>query len=292
MIGIVFLDKPQQMTSFVGCAVCRRLFSEKRVGHAGTLDPMATGVLPVFLGRATRLISHLPDHDKTYVAHFRFGAVSDTLDVWGKVTETHLPLPTKESLLNALSHFQGEILQVPPMVSARRHQGKRLYELAREGVEVERQARPTTIYRLELLHYHPETGQGSLLCSCSQGTYIRTLCDDLGRELGCGAVMTALRRIRAAGVEQQSCVTPAVLEQAAAQGNVEQYLLPADVLLQAYPAVTVSAAQATRFCNGGELDVARLPYPVEGKVRVYAPDNRFIGLGETENNQLKVLVVL
>lgn len=291
MTGVLFLDKPAQMTSFACCAACRRLFEEKRVGHAGTLDPMATGVLPIFFGRATRLIPHLPDHDKSYLAHMRFGAVSDTLDIWGNVTETNRPAPTEEQLRNILPKFCGNILQVPPMVSARKHQGKRLYQLAREGLEVERQPRPTVIYNLQLLSYDEQSAEAVLLCSCAQGTYIRTLCDDIGQLFGCGAVMTQLQRVRAAGVDHQQCVALDTLQQASATQRAA-FLLPPDTLLQAFPSVTVSAAQAVRFSNGGELDLQRLTVSVEGKARVYAPDGRFLGLGEPQQGQLRVLMVL
>ena len=292
MTGVFFVHKPQQMTSFACCAVCRRLSGEKRVGHAGTLDPMATGVLPVFLGRATRLIPHLPDHTKTYAATLRFGATSDTLDGWGTVTETGAALPTREDVLRALPAFRGEILQVPPMMSACHYNGQRLYDLARAGVEVERTARPITVYTLELTAFDPAAGTASLLCRCSQGTYIRTLCDDLGRALGCGAVMTGLQRVRAAGIDLADCLTPEQLRARAEAGELMQMLHPADALLTAYPAVPVTPAQAVRFSNGGGLFLSRLPLPVTGTARVYAPDGRFLGLGRAEEKELKALVVL
>lgn len=291
MNGILCLDKPQQMTSFACCGALRRLFGEKRVGHAGTLDPMATGVLPVFFGRATRLIPHLPDHDKTYVSRMRFGFVSDTLDIWGNVAATEAPIPSEQALREVLPRFCGNILQVPPMVSARKYQGKRLYQLAREGVQVEREAKPTTVYELTLLRFDAVSGEADFVCRCSQGTYIRTICDDIGQLLGCGAVMTALRRTRAAGVQGEQCVALDTLE-AISAAERERVLLPADALLQELPAVTVSPAQAVRFGNGGELDLARLSVAVQGKARVYAPDGRFIGLGQADADQLRVLLVL
>ena len=292
MTGILCLHKPQQMTSFAGCALCRRLTGEKKAGHAGTLDPMATGVLPVFLGRATRLIAWLPEEDKTYLASLRFGAVSDTLDVWGTVRPTGAPLPDRQQVLRALPAFRGGIMQVPPMMSALHHEGRRLYDLAREGVQVERQPRPVTVFELELTAFDPAAGTASLRCRCSKGTYIRTLCDDLGRALGCGAVMTALQRIRAAGVELDRCLTPDALRALAEEGRLAQAVLPADALLTPYPAVTVSPAQAVRFANGGPLLRDRLPVPVAGRTRVYAPDGAFLGLGTTDETQLLPQVVL
>ncbi|MBO5797822.1 MAG: tRNA pseudouridine(55) synthase TruB, partial [Clostridia bacterium] len=200
--GILCLDKPEEMTSFSCCAVVRRLLATKKVGHAGTLDPMATGVLPVLVGGATRALDFLPDHTKRYVATLRFGATSDTLDVWGTVQETGGALPTRAAVEEALTHFRGDILQVPPMMSALKRDGVRLYDLARQGIEVEREARPVTVHALTLLDFDQTAGTAVLDCTCSKGTYIRTLCDDIGRLLGCGAVMTGLRRTVAAGFSE------------------------------------------------------------------------------------------
>ena len=207
MDGILCLDKPAEMTSFAACAMLRRLTGEKKVGHAGTLDPMATGVLPVFFGKATRAIPLLPCHDKTYTATLQFGRCSDTLDCWGTVTETGGALPSLSEIEALLPAFRGEILQVPPMTSALKKDGVRLYELARQGIEVPREARPVTIYELTVDAYDANAGVLTITCSCSAGTYIRSLCDDLGRALGCGAVMTTLRRTAAAGYSLSSCLT-------------------------------------------------------------------------------------
>ena len=206
MDGILCVDKPQNMTSFSCCAVLRRLTGEKKVGHAGTLDPMATGVLPLMFGKATRAIPLLPTHDKRYRATLQFGKCSDTLDIWGTVTETGCASPTLSAIEEVLPTFRGEILQVPPMMSALKKDGVRLYELARKGIRIEREARPVTIHTLEIEAY--ENGRLQIVCDCSAGTYIRTLCDDIGRVLGCGAVMTALRREAAAGYDLSVCLTP------------------------------------------------------------------------------------
>lgn len=292
MDGILCIDKPEGMTSFLCVAVVRRLLGIKKVGHAGTLDPNATGVLPLLVGRGTKLLDHLPCHDKCYIATLRFGAVSDTLDVWGKVEETHCPLPTLAAIEEALPPFRGSIMQIPPMTSALKKDGVRLYELARQGVEVEREARPVTIYALDLLEYNEKEGLLTLSCRCSSGTYIRTLCDDLGRALGCGAVMTSLRRTMAAGFPLTDCITLDEAKALAEAGTLTDRLLPLENALSAYPAITVSAPQAARFRNGGALDLVRLRTTVEGTVRVYDPDGNCIALGTPEDGMLKMTCLL
>lgn len=292
MDGILCIDKPEGMTSFLVVAVLRRLLGEKKVGHAGTLDPNATGVLPILVGRGTKLLDHLPCHDKCYTATLRFGAVSDTLDVWGEVQETGKPLPTLAAVEAALPAFRGNIMQVPPMTSALKQDGVRLYDLARQGIEVERPARPVTIYELTLLDYNEKEGLLTLSCHCSSGTYIRTLCDDLGRALGCGAVMTALRRTMAAGFPLTDCITLDEAKALAEAGTLTERLLPLETALAAYPALTVSAPQAARFRNGGALALERLKAKVEGPVRVYDPDGACIALGTPADGELKMTCLL
>ena len=292
MDGILCIDKPEGMTSFLCVALVRRLLGEKKVGHAGTLDPNATGVLPLLIGRGTKLLDHLPCHDKCYTATLRFGAVSDTLDVWGEVEETGKPIPTLAEVEAALPAFRGDILQVPPMTSALKKDGVRLYELARQGIEVAREARPVTIYELTLIDYNEKEGLLTLSCHCSSGTYIRTLCDDLGRVLGCGAVMTALRRTMAAGYPLTACITIDQAKELAEAGALTARLLPLETALAAYPAVTVSAPQAARFRNGGALALERLRVKVEGPVRVYDSDGRCIALGTPTDSELKMTCLL
>lgn len=290
MNGILCVEKPARMTSFSCCAVVRRLTHTKKVGHAGTLDPMATGVLPLLLGNATRFLDFLPDHTKRYTATLQFGAVSDTLDVWGEVQPTHAPLPTRAAVEEALAAFRGEIWQVPPMMSALKKDGKRLYELARQGVEVAREARPVTVHALTLLNMDEAAGVATLDCTCSKGTYIRTICDDLGRALGCGAVMTALCRTMAAGFTSADTLTleeaRALAEADEAAAALQARVLPIERALAAYPALTVTAAQATRFRNGGALDLQRLGPCPEGLCRVQAPTGAFLGLGRPVEGQL------
>jgi len=287
MDGIICIDKGAEKTSFVCCAIVRRILQEKKVGHAGTLDPMATGVLPLLLGKATRALDFLPTHDKRYTATVRFGFESDTLDIWGNVTKVNGAIPTLSAIEAALPAFRGDILQVPPMTSAIRKDGKRLYELAREGIEVERAARPITVYGLEIIDYNFEKGELTFDCSCSKGTYIRSICDDLGRALGTGGVMTALRRTEAAGFTLADCIP---LSDETPKDVLEGKLLPTESLFTPYPAVFVSEKQAIRFANGGALARERLKGNIpDGIVRVKAPDGTFLGLGKTDDENLNVL---
>ncbi len=288
MDGILCLDKPTDMTSFLCVAVVRRLLGVKKVGHAGTLDPNATGALPLLIGRATKALDLLPVHDKRYTATLRFGAVSDTLDIWGQVEETGKPAPTLAAIEAALPAFRGNILQVPPMTSALKKDGVRLYDLARQGIEVERPARPVTIHELTVLDYNAVAGELTIDCHCSKGTYIRTLCDDLGRVLGCGAVMTALRRTMAAGYDLTACVTLDEAKELATTGQLESRILSPESAFITYPILKVSAPQAARFANGGRLDLVRLHQPVTGPVRVHDPDGHFIGLGSPLDGQLAI----
>lgn len=288
MDGLLCIDKPAGMTSFSCCAALRRWLPVKKVGHAGTLDPNATGVLPLLVGRATRAVSLLPCHDKAYTVTLRFGQTSDTLDIWGDVTDTGAPFPREEQIDEALPRFVGEIRQVPPMVSALKKDGVRLYELARQGVEVEREARPVVIYSLQKQAYHPQTGELTLDCHCSAGTYVRTLCDDLGRMLGCGGVMVSLRRTMAAGYTLEQCLSWEEAERLAGQGQLAGRLMPVETAFETFPEVFVSAAQAVRFQNGGALSLDRLKTPVEGMVRVKSPEGWFLGLGAPRSGELTV----
>lgn len=296
MTGIICLDKQEHMTSFSTVARARRIVGEKKAGHAGTLDPMATGILPVLFGGATRFMEFLPVHDKGYRARIQLGMTTDTLDTTGTVLTRSGVRVSKAQVEQALGAFRGDILQVPPMYSALSKNGVRLYELARRGEEVERQARPVTIYRLELTEFDGQTQECTLNVLCSKGTYIRSLADDLGRMLGCGAVMSGLRRTYAAGFSLEDCVTLDALSELAQQGKLSQCMIPLERALAAYPSLSVTQAQAVRFANGGALDADRLRFAEkrDGLFRVYSPDERFLGLGELlpEERELKVRRVL
>lgn len=291
MTGIICLDKPAGMTSFGAVARMRRIANEKKIGHCGTLDPMATGVLPLLLGHTTRFLEFLPDSGKHYRARIRLGTVTDTLDITGEVLETHEVSACAEDILNLLPRFRGEIMQVPPMYSAISKNGVRLYELARKGIEVEREARPVTISSLELTDADDAAHEYELEISCSKGTYIRTLAHDIGAALGCGAVMTALRRTTAAGFGLGQCLTLEQAQEYAENGTLEQYILPLESALGAYPRAQVTAAQGKRFSNGGELalDRVHVSAPDGAFVCVYCED-KFLGMGEIslEKQQLSV----
>lgn len=280
MTGVVFLDKPHGMTSFVAANRVKRVLGAKKSGHTGTLDPMATGVLVVMLGGATRFIDFLHTHDKAYEATVRLGITTDTLDIEGEVlsqTETSFKTSDFEA---AMLSFLGEIDQVPPMYSAIKKDGKKLYELAREGIEIERESRKVNIYSLELTGADESKQEFSFRVSCSAGTYVRSLSSDIGEKLGCGAVLTALRRVEAHGIDIAKCKT---LEQIS-----DMDVVALDTLLD-YPCVTVTAAQAQRFSNGGALDRCRIHSPLEdGICKVYSPENKFLGLGEADSQQLKI----
>lgn len=290
MTGIILIDKPKDITSFGAVARVRRICGEKKCGHTGTLDPMATGLLTVMLGGATRFSELLPSHDKAYRAEFRLGTVTDTLDITGKVLETRPVSANAAQVTAALAEFVGEIEQLPPMYSAVSVNGKRLYDLARQGVEVEREPRRVTVYSAEILEANESAGEYAVSVECSSGTYIRTLISDLGEKLGCGAVLTELRRTAANGFKIDSAVTLEALSQAAESGELDRLIIPVDRALEEYPIITVSAAQARRFGNGGELSLERLKYPrTLGLFRIYDPDGAFMGLGEIgDGDSLKV----
>ena len=276
--GILIIDKPSGWTSMDVCAKLRGIFHERRVGHAGTLDPMATGVLPVFVGRATRGVSFAESGDKEYLAGLRLGTVTDTQDTTGRILSQGDGKVPAEAVAAVLPRFTGAILQVPPMYSAIKRDGKKLYELARAGKEVERPARPVTIHALELLE---ETGPGEFLLRvrCSKGTYVRTLCHDIGGALGCGGCMSSLRRTMAAGFTLAQAVT---LEQAAEQG--EALLLPLDSLFAACPAYTIPTARQEARCRcGNPLPAGEL---APGTYRVYGRDGEFLCLSRTDGEQL------
>ncbi|MBQ5442226.1 MAG: tRNA pseudouridine(55) synthase TruB [Oscillospiraceae bacterium] len=278
--GIIIINKPAGWTSMDVCAKLRGIFHEKRVGHAGTLDPMATGVLPVFVGQATKAVSFAESGEKEYLARLRLGLTTDTQDTTGTVL-SELPVTvTEEDLRAVLPRFTGEIEQIPPMYSAVKVQGRKLYELARKGAEVERKPRAVTIFSLELLG---QTGKNeyALRIRCSKGTYIRTLCHDIGAVLGCGGAMSALERTMAAGFTLSEAVT---LEQVQAQK--ETLLRPTDSLFRSYGAYHIADAETERRCRCGNpirSDVEN------GIYRVYGRDGSFLALSRAEGGVLTAI---
>lgn len=269
--GIIIIDKPAGWTSMDVCAKLRGILHEKRVGHAGTLDPMATGVLPVFVGQATKAVSFAENGRKVYEAVLQLGRVTDTQDTTGETLEERAVTVTADGVRAALPRFLGEIEQIPPMYSAIKVNGQKLYDLARQGKEVARKPRRITIYDLALTE-ELGNGQYALRVECSKGTYIRTLCHDLGQALGCGGCMAALRRTEASGVGIGEAVT---LEDAAREG--EALLRPLDSLFRVYPAFTIPNAALEKKCLcGNPLRVSL----ADGIYRVYGCDGTFLALSE------------
>ena len=276
--GIIIIDKPAGWTSMDVCAKIRGILREKRVGHGGTLDPMATGVLPVFVGQATRGVEFAENSRKEYVAGLRLGQVTTTQDTSGETLETHPVTASRADVEAALEHFRGEIQQIPPMYSAIKIGGQKLYDLARKGKEVERKPRSITIYELEVVEQVSDT-DFVFRCLCSKGTYIRTLCHDIGQALGCGGTLYSLRRTMAADYTLEQAVT---LEDVQAHG--EALLRPVESLFAAHPAYTVpSAGKENRVRNGGPITDEAL---ADGVYRVYGRNGDFLCLSRAEGGTL------
>ena len=273
MDGIVIVDKPRDWTSQDVTARLRRVFGTRRIGHGGTLDPMATGVLPVFVGRATRGVEFFEHAEKTYETVLRLGLTTDTEDITGTVLTEATVSVTDEQVEGALEAFRGEIMQVPPMYSALKVNGQKLCDLARKGKTVERQPRPITIYELQLL----ERGENTLRLRvrCSKGTYIRTLCKDIGEALGCGGCMESLRRVSAG---EYTIAEAVPLQELLDTVEPETYLRSVDTMFRNYPAVTLTANQEKRCRNGNTFSV-KLP---EGTYRAYSQSGEFLMLAKVE----------
>jgi len=282
--GIIIIDKPTDWTSMDVCGKLRRLMGERRVGHAGTLDPMATGVLPVFVGRATRAVEFAEQGAKEYLAGLRLGLVTDTQDTTGHPLSQSDSIPGRAVIEAALDQFRGEILQVPPMYSALKINGQKLCNLARKGKTVERPPRPITIYELELGEQLAEN-EYLLRVRCSKGTYVRTLCHDLGQALGCGGCMSSLRRTMAAGFHLSHSVTLETVIQAAEEGRAAELLLPVEEYFRDYPAVTITGESERRARNGNEF-YARAP---EGTCRVFSAEGEFLLLGRAEQGRIRTI---
>ena len=280
MDGIVIVDKPQGWTSQDVTARLRRVFGTRRIGHGGTLDPMATGVLPVFVGRATRAVEFFEHAEKTYETVLRLGITTDTEDMTGTVlTEENVSF-TEEQLQETLAAFRGEILQVPPMYSALKVNGQKLCDLARKGKTVERQPRPITIHELTLV----ERGENTLglRVRCSKGTYIRTLCKDIGEKLGCGGCMESLRRVAAGEYTTREAVP---LQTLLDTEEPEKYLRGVDTMFRNYPAVTLTANQETRCRNGNAFSVSRAP----GTYRAYSQAGEFLMLAKVDGGVMSTI---
>lgn len=277
--GIIIIDKPAGWTSMDVCAKLRGILREKRVGHAGTLDPMATGVLPVFIGRATRAVEFADKGDKEYIAGLKLGLTTNTQDTSGEVLEQHPVSVTPEQLEAVLTQFRGDILQIPPMYSAIKINGKKLYELARKGRQVERPARPVTIHSLTV-EGQPAPEEFILRVRCSKGTYVRTLCHDIGQALGCGGCMSSLRRTMAAGFTLEQAVT---LEQVQAAADPAALLLGTDSLFAHLPELILSEEPERKLRNGMTLV---MPCVAPGEYRTYGQGGEFLALCRSEGGKL------
>ena len=280
MNGIVIVDKPEGWTSQDVTARLRRVFNTRRIGHGGTLDPMATGVLPVFVGRATRGVEFFEHAEKVYETVLLPGVTTDTEDVTGTVLTKKEVQVTSSMVEAVLPRFRGEILQVPPMYSALKVNGQKLYDLARKGVEVERKPRPITIHELTLLGVD-ETGV-RLRVHCSKGTYIRTLCKDIGDALGCGGCMAALRRVKAGEYTEAEAVP---LQELLEMPDPEKYLRGVDTMFRDRQAVTLTPKQEQRCRNGNSFSVSL----ADGTYRTYAKNGEFLALSKVESSVMSTI---
>ena len=279
--GIIIMDKPAGWTSQDVAAKLRGVFRERRIGHGGTLDPMATGVLPVFVGRATRAVEFFESAEKEYIAGLRLGVETNTQDTTGEVVKTSPVTVTREQVEEVLRSFLGPQEQVPPMYSAVKIGGKKLYELARQGKTVERKPRHIELLELELLD-----GGGAdyrFRVRCTKGTYVRTICHDLGQALGCGGCMSSLRRTKAGCYDESQSIT---MDELLQMENPAEKLLPVDSVFAAWPETTIHENQLKAVYNGAELKTAAL---ADGTYRVYGPDGTFLMVGETKNGRMRTV---
>lgn len=292
MQGLILLDKPENITSFGAVARIKRIASEKRVGHTGTLDPMATGVLPVLLGRATALSGLLLDADKRYTAAVKLGVSTDTDDITGNIISESQVNITNEQISGALKRFTGILMQRPPIYSALKKDGVRLYKLAREGKAAEVESREIEVFSINLISSLNADNVFEIDVHVSKGTYIRSLARDIGEYLGCGACLAALKRTYAGGFSLEDCVSLDALN----EENIGDYLISEERAVGHLRAVTVTERQAVRFCNGGQLDLDRLKeknFTESELVRVKLND-KFLGIGaaDLEKNQLTIKCVV
>ena len=281
MKGILLIDKPADWTSSDVVAKLRGILHERRIGHSGTLDPMATGLLVVFVGRATRAVEFAENHEKRYLASLRLGLSTDTQDITGsRLSGSPRPV-SDEELETALDSFRGDILQIPPMYSAVKVGGKKLYEIARRGGQVERKARPVHISELRCLG---REGEDVLLdVTCSKGTYIRTLCHDIGEKLGCGGCLSQLRRLQAGTFLLENAFSMDQVQAAADRGEAQSLLLPVDSLFPEYPELRVDDKAEQRIRSGALVPVSA----EDGLYRVYGPDGAFLALGKIRQGEFR-----
>lgn len=296
LCGVICINKPQDFTSFDVIAITRRAAGTRKIGHGGTLDPMATGVLPIFIGRAAKTADLIPSLDKRYVAGFKLGLTSETEDIWGTILTENDKTVTREELLLAVGTMQGNIMQVPPMYSAVKVGGKKLYELARQGIEIEREARPITVHSIELLSYDEKERKGVLDIHCSKGTYIRTIISDIGAKLGTGAVMTSLQRTLSNGFTLADCTELEDIR-SMTPDDIEKLIIPTEKLFSGYEKIVLNGKQRKMFMNGIVLDTGRMniSYPENTDISVYDEKGVFLGTAVIDNEKgirIKYLNVL
>lgn len=283
MNGIILVDKPQDWTSHDVVAKLRGVLHERRIGHSGTLDPLATGLLVVFVGRATRAVEFAEADSKEYITGLHLGVSTDTQDITGNIVASSGALPDEAALREAIGRFIGDIEQIPPMYSAIKIGGKKLYELARRGESVERAPRKITVSAIDIAG---RDGDDYILnISCSKGTYVRTLCSDIGEALGCGACMSSLRRTRAGAFSVDEAHSLADIEAAAREGRLSDIILPVDTLFASFPKLTVSQSAAKRLKNGNIIKISA----EDGDYRVYSDPEEFLLLGRVEGGKLKTI---
>ena len=292
MNGILCVNKPAGFTSFDVVAKLRGILQTRKLGHGGTLDPMATGVLPVFVGNSTKACDIMPDNTKSYRAGFRLGEVTDTQDVTGEVLSRSDVAVSEDMLRETVPHFVGNIMQLPPMYSAVQVNGQRLYDLARKGVEVEREAREIQVGSIDIISYDAEKREGVLDIACGKGTYIRTIINDIGEKLGCGAVMTSLVRTSSGGFTLADCFTFEQIQQAKDEDRLEELILPIERVFAKLPKLRLNEVQTRMYRNGVKLDLKRVYNIKQGMTdyAVFGNDGKFIGtaLADFENDILRV----
>lgn len=291
MNGIICVNKPKDWTSFDVVAKVRGMARTKKVGHAGTLDPMATGVLPLFFGNATKACDVMPNDDKGYIATFKLGMTTNTLDITGDIETQKESDITLDELKNVLSEFVGEIEQVPPMFSAIQVNGRRLYDIARTGEVVERKARKVIIKKLKLVDFNEDTQTGVIEVLCSKGTYIRSLSSDIGERLGVGATLTDLQRHIVGNFTLDDCYTLEELQKFTDEGILEQKALPVEKVFEQLPKIKLNPVQSNKFRNGVKLDLNRVFHKnVEGNHKVFDQDNNFIGLARLDLEKMQLVI--
>lgn len=276
MNGILIVDKPQDFTSFDVVAVLRKILSTKKIGHGGTLDPLATGVLPIFIGNATKIIDVIPNQDKKYIASFKLGISTSTYDISGEILEEKKSFVPKELLLESLNHFIGQINQIPPMYSAIKINGQKLYHLARQGKQIERPARTITIYDLKLLDFNPSLQEGIIEVLVSKGTYIRALINDIGKILNVGATMTSLRRTQALGFDISKSYTIEEIKNFKNNNQLNSIIISPETALPSLPKQILSDEALGKIMNGQKIKIN-----LEKNIyyKVYNSSNEFCGIG-------------